>query len=273
MDRVTIEAMRRGGPLGALVVILVAGMLAPGCTYHEQELETFLIKPPSEVSGTEYRVYPPDSISIRSVNVPEINGFGGRLRPDGKINLPLLKEVYIAGLTPREIEETLVKASKEFYEEADATVQVTGYSSQFFYIFGQVATPGPKAWTGRDTLLDAMAKANPQNTAWQERIIVIRAPKPHVGGFMTTQPAGDFHTTGIHDAPRGETPRRMIVNLYAMIREGDFSHNILLKPNDVVYVQPTPLAWIGLTLNRLLFPVSPITSAISAPSRIAAAGG
>ena len=251
-----------------LPIVAAGCVLAPGCAYDASELQAFLIKPRSPVSGLEYRVYPPDSISISSLQVPEIGG-GHLIRPDGKINLPMLGEIFITGMTPREIEETLAKAAKDFYEETDATVQVTGYNSQKFYVFGQVGRGGPVPWTGRDTLLDVLARAGPTNLAWQERIIVVRGLEPQVGGDENAESSGKYRRSGIHPAKVGEPRKKMLINLYAMTEEGDFTNNILLKPHDVIYVQPTPLASIGLALSRLLFPVSPVVSTFEAPARLA----
>jgi len=259
------------GHLWAAMGLVVVGIvvLVPGC-YFPDDVKAFLQKDRKPVNGVEYRFYPPDSLSISSFNVPEINGAGGRIRPDGKINLPLLGEVFVAGKTPAEIEKLLIEASKEYYERADATVQVGAYASQFYYIFGQVSSPGPKVWTGRDTLLDALSRSFPNNLAWAERITVTRPSKPHVGGYYQEAPKvfGRFRRCGIHVPEEDNEPTIMLFNLEAMTRNGDMSHNILLMPNDIIYVQPTPLAWIGLTIQRLLFPVSPVTSAMGVPYQL-----
>ena len=139
-----------------VVVVLATVAVLPGC-YHSDDVKAFLMKDHGPVSGIEYRVYPPDSIRIESLNVPEINGKVHRVRPDGKINLQLLGEFFVAGKTPSEIEKMLAEASKEYYEKTDATVQVVGYLSQNFYIFGQVSRPGPMPWTAIRSAGDSKA--------------------------------------------------------------------------------------------------------------------
>ena len=64
----------------------------------------------------------------------------------------------------------------------------------------------------------------------------------------------------------------MIINLMAMVKSGDMSNNVLLMPNDVVYVQPNPLAKIGLTIQNLLFPVRSTIETLGVPARAAGAG-
>jgi protein involved in polysaccharide export with SLBB domain len=169
--------------LGVLVgCLLVAAAL--GCGKDHDRLKAFLQEPRSPVSGTEYRVLPPDMLQINSIHVSDINNFKVQVRPDGKINLPLLGEVMVAGNTPAEIEAVLKARSREFYEEVDATVQVAEFRSQKIYVFGQVARPGPTPWTGTDTVLDILAQVQPMPTAWPERIVIVRGKTPIRGGYL-----------------------------------------------------------------------------------------
>jgi hypothetical protein len=64
----------------------------------------------------------------------------------------------------------------------------------------------------------------------------------------------------------------MLVNLAAMYEQGDLSQNVLLKPNDIIYVQANPFAKVGLALQNVLFPVRPALSAASTPASFATAG-
>ena len=271
VDRDT-RAMRNR-QIAAGLILLGAVALAPGC-YNPEKVKAFLQKDRKPVSGVEYRFYPPDSLSISSFKIPEINGKGGRIRPDGKINLPLLGEIFVTGKTPAEIEKLLIEASKEFYEKADATVQVGSYASQHYYMFGQVSSPGAKTWTGRDTVLDALGRSYANSSAWIERITITRPAKPHVGGYYKEAPKifGKYRRCGIHVPEKGNEPTIMKLNLDAMISHGDMSSNVLLMPYDIIYVPPTPLAWIGIQIQKLLAPVSPVTSLMSAPYRLERAG-
>jgi protein involved in polysaccharide export with SLBB domain len=359
-----------------LASLMVCGFLV-GCENDVDHLREFLIQPRSPVSATEYRVLPPDRISIGSQHVVDINGVSQQLTPDGKVNLPLLGEVYVADHTPKEIQEILKKAASKYYEEVDATVVVTGYSSRKIYVFGQVGRPGPVAYTGTDTLVDLLAQVQPTNLAWPEKIKIVRGGAPQIGGFMpldrdrvlkaqleaekekervtlgvvtedgkisppadalktdpaavkpadpavvkpadpaaatakdqpkdtaaadkpktgTVEPAKDQPkdasadgTSGATlakvqpDKPAGDalTPLQredftesvvMTINMMDMVKKGDMSQNILLKPGDIVYVPANPLAEIGLAFQMLLFPISPAIQTVSSPASAAAAVG
>ncbi|MBE3133113.1 MAG: polysaccharide biosynthesis/export family protein, partial [Acidobacteria bacterium] len=163
----------------ALLCILVVG-----CGLDTERLKMFLREPRQPVSGLPYRILPPDTLTFRSFYVPEINNITQQVRPDGKVNLPLVGEIYVAGLTATEVEAEITKAAKDFYEQVDANVQVTGFNSQRIFVFGQVARRGPQAWSGRNTLLDVLADSQPTELAWPERIIVVRGALPQRGGYL-----------------------------------------------------------------------------------------
>ncbi len=293
-----------------LITVALLCVSVMGCGGNADRLNAFLQEPRSPVSGTEYRVLPPDGLLINSIRVPDINNFKAQVRPDGKINLPLLGEVTVAGNTPAEIESVLKAKAREFYEEVDATVQVTDFRSQRIYVFGQVTRPGPLPWTGTDTLVDVLAQVQPTPMAWPERIKVVRGKTPLRGGYprpdaetdkaappakadpeKAATPPGEFgmakpKADGGQEKPQtaeeavkaaeaaarkaeagdGADAEVMTINMMDMVESGDLSINVLLKPGDIVYVPPNPLAAVGLALQQVLFPILPAAEAISAPA-------
>lgn len=258
--------MKTGRILRITLIGLPMMWALAGCFYNREDIQPFLQQPRRPVTGTVYPVLPPDVITISSMHVPEISGTF-RVEGNGKINFPLLGEIYVAELTPKEIEEKLMAAAKEYYEQVDANVRVTGYNSKKFYVFG----PGggsPRQWTGRDTLLDALVNMAGQRGAWQERVIVLRVSEPAAGGYITPKASWYYKFLGIHPQ-REDKPRfKMLVNLKAMWQHGDMANNILLKPDDIVYVRPTPFTWIGMRLREILQPVQPILEAVRIPQTL-----
>lgn len=245
----------------AIVAALLGVCLSMGCGTRG-DLKEFLQKPRSPISGEEYRVYPPDVLSFKSRNVTEIGGVRQQVRPDGKVNLPLLGEIFVAGKTPGEIETAVNTVAKEFYEKVDSTVEVVGYNSQKIYVFGQVSGPGPRSWTGNDTLLDVLASAQPNTLAWESQITLVRGQDPTRGGFLRESDVPDYRPD-----PDSKT-RIMKIDLDDMVQRGDFSMNVHLRPDDIVYVPPTPLAAVGLALQQLLFPVRPTMETVRLPATV-----
>ncbi len=243
--------------LGAVsLAAMTAGMC--GC-YHSEDLVAFLKTPRSPVAAEEYRIAPPDVLTIKSLRVPEVDQATQQVRPDGCINLPLLGEVFVAGKTPQEVEEMLIARAERYYADIELSVEVLQYNSRRFYVFGEVYNPGPLPWTGRDSLLDALAKTMPNRIAWPERVLVVRGDAPQVGGFACTEPEDEsktFQVTGVRDGTPDRPRHTLVVNLNAMIKKGDMSSNILLMPDDIVYVPPNPFAETGLAIQQILFPVT-----------------
>ena len=247
------------------VVMMLAGMMAcgmfTGC-YDQRQVQAFLSTPHRSSTPVEYRVFPPDVLQVMSKKVVEIDGISQQIRPDGKINLPLVGEVYVTGLTPAEIQKAINKVAEETYQDAECTVIVAGFNSQRFYVFGQVAIPGPMQWTGRDSVLDVLSRTQPTPLAWNSRICLLRSSEPRTGGFATTQPSREYKLTGTHPEDATRPRQRMMINLDAMIESGDMANNVILRPNDIIYVQPNPLARLGLAIEKVLFPLSAATNAL-----------
>jgi polysaccharide export outer membrane protein len=229
----------RSVPGGRL--ILAAGFVASaclGCNQHK-DLVVFLRAHEHLVSSGRYRVAPPDVISISAPIAPEINDTEEQIRADGKISLRLLGEVKVVGLTPQEIAAKLETLLSRYYNDPKVNVQVTQYVSQKYYVFGQVTTGGPQPYTGRDTVLDALAKAQPTYLAWNSQIKVIR-------------PSAD--STFAHE---------ITIDLDKMTQSGDLRLNVLLQEGDVVWVPPTPMGSVGLAVQQVFFPFFQAAPAVS----------
>jgi len=224
--------------------MVVLAWMAVGCSENRADILHFLPEHEHEVSAIEYRVGIPDVIAISSPRILEIDGEDQPIRPDGKINLRLLGEVKVVGMTAKEIAAKLEVQLSRYYVDPKVNVRVVGYNSKKFYVYGQAGAVGPKAYTGRDTLVDAVVKAGTNYLSWTSRVKVIR-------------PAHD-------DIP----VRTVIVDVEQMLKSGDWSRNVLLEPNDIVYVPPTPAAWLGQKVRGVLLPVAPMAQAYITPAQI-----
>lgn len=243
------------------MTLLAVFLCAFGC-YNNKSVNEFLPDPRTPVATPEYRVYPPDLLLISSDNMrefrPELGKRGMQIlvMPDGKINVPLLGSLFVAGKTVREIERDILRASAKYYSEATVNVDVMRFDSQKFYVMGEVSNPGPKKWTGRDTVLDAVAQAGLTPTSWSERIIVVRGDSPIVGGV---EQGGEYdkgyYYRGIRRERAGSARKKMVVNIMAMAKYGDMSNNIILMPNDVVYVQTDPCVAVGRKIWNMVNPL------------------
>ncbi len=251
-----------------LCFIVLACVFSSGCySYDVEEVNNFLQEVPAPVSGLEYRIYPPDVLTISSKGIEELQEITQMVRPDGKVNLPLVGEISVADKTATQIEAEIASKAREYYEQVDVRVVVSQFASQHFFVFGQVGIAGRRVWTGRDTLLSALADAQPTFLAWPERIILIRGNDPQVGG-KAMDSSKEYKKKGIHPEDPDDPRKTMTFNLLAMIKKGDLANNVFLQPGDAIYVQPNPYARIGLAIQTFLFPARSVTQSVTMPSTV-----
>jgi polysaccharide export outer membrane protein len=82
-----------------------------------------------------------------------------RVRPDGRIALPLINEVQAAGLTPEALQQKITEESRKYMEDASITVVVREINSRRVFITGEVAKPGPYSLTSPITVMQLIAVA------------------------------------------------------------------------------------------------------------------
>lgn len=81
------------------------------------------------------------------------------VRPDGKVNLPLLNDVTAAGLTPEAFRDRVIAAARRFVEDPNPTVMVKEINSRRVFITGQVEKPGPYQLNNSMTVLQLISIA------------------------------------------------------------------------------------------------------------------
>ena len=128
----------------------------------------------SPASSAGYRVGPKDLLDIKVFEVPELN-IERRVTEDGTINLPLIGEFPVAGLTVNEVAsrlEALLEA--KYVQRASVAVQVREFRSKPIVVLGAVRQPGNLAFSGRWTLLEAISAAGGVADAHGDTIHVLR---------------------------------------------------------------------------------------------------
>lgn len=226
-----------------------------GCQSKHHDLVSFLKAHEHEVSAIEYRVGIPDVIEISAPQVLEIDRVRQTIRPDGKISLRLLGPIKVVGMTEKEIAAKITRLLEPYYEDPKVQVRVASHRSKKIYLAGQVQGGGAgnqggvvaDSWTalpytGRDTVLDVLSRGNMSFIAWRTKVQVIRS------------------------SPNEEERKKIVVDIDRMIHSGDTSLNVLLQPNDIVLVPPTPLGWLGLRVQEIMFPFQPVIQAYNTPA-------
>lgn len=223
----------------ALVLISLAGC------YSSNPEDIAYFQKPDEVHVTpdKYVLQPADIIEVQASGIPELHSQEQQIRPDGKITFENLGDIPAAGKTPTEVAELIYHEVTKLYAltgDHPVAVKVTEFRSSVYYIFGQVYFPGSKNSDGRDTVLDAISEARITNLAEKKKIQVVRP-----------------------SANPDERPKIFEFNFNEMVVHGDASKNVLLNEGDIIYVPPTWLAAIGLTVEQLVSPIGRAFSTVN----------
>jgi len=125
---------------------------------------------PDEIGGTEptqhgiseeeYSIGIGDVIQVSVWREPDVSVESAVVRSDGRISLPLIKEIMALGLTPKELESVLARAFSRFIKEPNVTVIVREMNSRQVHLVGGVVSPGSIQLKGGPiTVLQALAEA------------------------------------------------------------------------------------------------------------------
>lgn len=162
-------------------------------------------------NNKEYRIGLGDVIAIKVWKEPDISVPAATVRSDGKISVPLLKDVSVEGLTPTELENWLTPRLRALVHEADVTVLVIQINSKKVYLLGAVRKEGPVVLQRPLTVLQAISEA---------------------GGFTEFAKTKKIYILRRQNGKQ----MRLAYDYQAVIRGNDLQRDFLLQPDDTVVV-------------------------------------
>jgi polysaccharide biosynthesis/export protein len=116
-----------------------------------------------------------DELQISVWKEPDLS-MGVVVRPDGMITLPVVNDVYVVGLTTKQVQDILTEKLKPVVAEPQVTVIVKNIRSRRVYLVGQVGHPGTVPLTGHETVLQILAQSGgPGIYAKSEKIYILRS--------------------------------------------------------------------------------------------------
>jgi polysaccharide biosynthesis/export protein len=225
-----------GRPGIALLLLALFGVALGACAQPKLE-------PGAPVTEPEYRIAPPDLLTITVRPEPVITR-EVQVRPDGKISFDLIGEIDVYGKTVAEIRDDITTRIREFIVAPDVTVTLTASNSRRYYVFGEVGKPGAYPLEGEVRVIEAIAQAG--------------GPNEYAA----------LNSTRLSRPTAGE-PLIYGVKLYDIMQLGKGDTNYTLQPGDVVYVPPNFSAQMGYAIGLVLFPFQ---SLIGLGTRAATAG-
>ncbi len=178
----------------------------------DRDLCPSLLRPPSG----PYRVGPGDELDIEVAEDAKTRAVT-RVMPDGMLYFDVAEGIHVEGKTIREISQILGESLADDYIEPVVTVNVANADSQRYWILGDVREPGTFPLKRPTTLIAAISQTSglgarndnggeAEDTVDLERSILIR-------------------------------DRQLIpVDFEALIREGDMTQNVYIRPEDYIYL-------------------------------------
>ena len=158
----------------------------------------------------DYIIGPEDVLSIVYWRDKDMTG-DVSVRSDGKISLPLLNDVQAAGLTPTQLRDRLVEASKDYFEDPAVSVGVKQMNSRKVFITGEVSKPGPYPLVGPTTVLELISLAGGlKDYADRKNILIVRTENGR--------------------------PMSYLFNYKDVVSRKNLEQNIELKPGDTIIV-------------------------------------
>jgi polysaccharide biosynthesis/export protein len=123
----------------------------------------------------DYQIGAGDVLHIAVFHEPDATVQSVVVRTDGKISMPLIKEVSVLGLTPSQVEQRITQQLTKFLTAPDVTVIVTSINSKKIYIIGAVKKEGPLPFTYPMNVLQALSEAGGLTEfAKRKKIYVLR---------------------------------------------------------------------------------------------------
>ncbi len=180
----------------------------------------------------EYVIQPDDVFEVYIWQNPDLSR-EIIVGPDGIISYPLVGRIKVAGLTILQLEQTLTERFSEYiksplvsimmkkyvrFKAPEVYIMLKKFTGNKIIILGEVNYPGIYNYSGEMDLIEAIALAG------------YFTDKAHSGSVMIVR--GNLT----------EKPKVIRINLIKAITKGTSNSNILLQPNDVVFVPKTFVA-------------------------------
>jgi polysaccharide export outer membrane protein len=184
-------------------------------------------KPPAadtEASGKgtaaeDYIIGSGDQLSVFVYRNPDLSEGGVAVRPDGRISTPLIEDILAAGKTPTQLAREIEQKLSKYVQEPNVTVIVRSFigpADRQVRVIGEAADPIAIPYRDHMTLLDVM-----------------------IATKGLTKYASGNRATIVRLEPEGK--QQMIkVRLSDLIKDGDISQNVEMKPGDTLII---PQSW------------------------------
>lgn len=194
---------------------LLCGLVLAGCVASPAPQDTASL---AGAVAPEYLLGPGDTLTVFVYGAPELGVADLPIRPDGRLSLPLVPDIVAAGVTPSRLGKQIEDRLRAFVRTPNVTVMVRSFQGppdRQIRVIGEAAQPMAMPYRQGMTVMDVMIGAR----------------------GMTRYAAGNRAEIIRRD---GGEPRAIPVRLNDLMRGGDVSQDIALRPGDTLVI---PQGW------------------------------
>jgi polysaccharide export outer membrane protein len=196
--------------------VLAAALMAPALAACGAKSD--VAAPVADEPASEYVIGPGDVLSISVDQSDRLSVNELPVRPDGRISVPLASDLQAAGKTPTQLGHDIEDRLKKYVQNPNVTVMVRSFqgpADRQVRVIGEAVDPQAIPYRESLTVLDVMiATKGLTKFAAGNSAFIIR----HVG---TKQ-------------------QRLRVRLSDLIKDGDISQNVAMRPGDTLII---PQSW------------------------------
>ena len=203
-------------PLHRLAAIGFSSALLAACATGGTELPPASVGTAPIAPSEEYTIGPLDEITIHVWRNPELSADKVRVRPDGRLTIPLVQDIPAVGKTSTELQEYIAGELSKYIEQPIVSVIVNtpeGNFTQQVRIIGATGQPASLPFRANMTVLDAMIA---------------------VGGLNEFAAGNRAKLIRLDRESGSQTEYRL--RLSDLIRRGDASANVMLMPGDTIII-------------------------------------
>lgn len=199
-----------------LAGIALATTALTACGGNSPELPSASYAASQEAPTEEYIIGPLDELTIHVWRNPELSAEKIQVRPDGRITIPLVRDMPAVGKTATQLQDDIRDELVQYIEQPIVSVIVNEFNSTFdqqIRVVGSTEQPASLPFRANMTVLDAMIA---------------------VGGLSEFASGNRAKLLRINRTTGKQTEYRL--RLADLLKRGDSSANVMLRPGDTIII-------------------------------------
>ncbi|VXD22375.1 conserved exported hypothetical protein [Planktothrix serta PCC 8927] len=203
---------------------------------------------PAVEDNQGYTLGPGDLLQLDIFNVPEYSGNNGQhqVSIDGSINLPLIGNISVQGMTLDQVTAIVQQRYGEYLQRPLLTLQLVAARPLQIAVTGEVQRPGSYMLSATSSTNNSLA--TPEVQGGRGRLPTITRVLQMAGGIT---PSADVRQVKIRRSQGNAGEKILNLDLWELMQTGDLRQDITLRDGDTIYI-PTATEHNALESSQLV---------------------